>query len=283
VAVHARARSTRLLVVSLVFASLMTITIDFRGGERGPLAAVGRASLAVITPLQEAVSTIFRPIGAFFSAIGSISDLRSENARLRAELQRLSGEQAQILELQRENDTLRRNLDLRERLGFQTRGATVIGESVSNFEWAVIVDRGSDDGVRIDTPVIAAEGLVGRVVRVSRSSAKVLLIVDPRSRVAVRLAGSGEQGALVGRRAGQDLRLDLVDPLTEVKPGEQVLTSGLEGGIFPPGVPVGVVSEVLPSEVDLTKHVLVRHAVDFSRLDHVQLVIPDRAAGSLGR
>ena len=269
-AVHARARSTRLLVVSLVFASLMTITIDFRGGERGPLAAVGRASLAVITPLQEAVSTIFRPIA-------------EKNARLRAELQRLSGEQAQILELQRENDTLRRNLDLRERLGFQTRGATVIGESVSNFEWAVIVDRGSDDGVRIDTPVIAAEGLVGRVVRVSRSSAKVLLIVDPRSRVAVRLAGSGEQGALVGRRAGQDLRLDLVDPLTEVKPGEQVLTSGLEGGIFPPGVPVGVVSEVLPSEVDLTKHVLVRHAVDFSRLDHVQLVIPDRAAGSLGR
>lgn len=252
-------------------ASLTIITVDYRAQEQGPLAALGRAALGIVAPVQEAVAGIFRPVGAFFSTLANLGKLKAENTRLRAQLERISGEQAQLQDLLRENANLRQLNDLRKHLDFSTRGASVVGESVSNFEWAVIVDRGSSDGVRIDMPVIASEGLVGRVVKVSASSAKVRLIVDPRSRVAVRLT-SGEQGVLVGRRAGQDLRLDLVDPETTVRAAESVTTSGFEGAVFPPGIPVGVVSEVVPSEVDLSKHVLVRPLVDFSRLDHVLLV-----------
>jgi rod shape-determining protein MreC len=262
--------------------SLMTITVDYRAGEEGPLAALGRGALGIVTPIQEAISGIFRPVGTFFSTLANLGDLKAENARLRARLEQLTGEQAQILDLQRQNDLLRRQLDLKERLGFETRGATVIGESVSNFEWAVIIDRGSDDGVRLDMPVLAAEGLVGRVVKVSGGSSKVRLIIDPRSRVAVRLSSTGEQGVLVGRRAGQDLRLDLVDPETEVAAAEPVITSGFEGAVFPPGIPVGVVSEVIPSAVDLSKHVMVRPLVDVSRLDHVLVVYSSFAQANPG-
>jgi rod shape-determining protein MreC len=264
-------------------ASLTTITVDFRAGEEGPLAALGRGALGIITPVQEAVNGIFRPIGTFFSTLANLGKLRAENARLRQELLKTTGERAQVLELEKEIATLRKLLGLRQRLDFTTRGATVIGESVSNFEWAIIIDRGSDDGVRIDMPVMAHEGLVGRVVKVSGTSAKVMLITDPRSRVGVRLASTGEQGVLVGRRTGNDLRLDLVDPLTVIRPGEPVLTSGFEGAVFPPGIPVGVVSEIQPSDVDLSKNVLVRHAVDFSRLEQVLLVFPHKDVGEFGQ
>ena len=158
----------------------------------------------------------------------------------------------------------------------------MIGESVSNFEWAVIIDRGSSDGVTLDMPVIAADGLVGRVVKISPTSSKVMLISDPDSRVGVKLASSGERGLLVGGR-GEELRLDLINPDTEVLPAEPVLTSGYQGSLFPPGIPVGQVARATTSEIELTRPVFVRPYVDFSRLSHVLLVLPHPDVGELGR
>jgi rod shape-determining protein MreC len=263
VAIYRRARSTRLLVIGLVLASLMTITLDFRGGESGPLAGLGRTALGVVSPLQEAVSNVFRPVTDFIQGVTSIGSLRAENEQLRDEVRVLSRQQQEYLTLLRENREIKRLLGLSERLQLSTIGAEVIGESPSNFEYSVVINRGADDGLQPDMPVIGPEGLVGRVARVSGSSAIVLLIIDPESAVGVRLAASGETGVLVGRRE-HDLRLDLVDPGTTVRPGEPVETSGL-GGIFPAGIPVGVVSVATGDQSSLVKQVFVRPNVDFSR------------------
>jgi rod shape-determining protein MreC len=263
VAIYRRARSTRLLVIGLVLASLMTITLDFRGGESGPLAGLGRTALGVVSPLQEAVSNVFRPVTDFIQGVTSIGSLRAENEQLRDEVRVLSRQQQEYLTLLRENREIKRLLGLSERLQLSTIGAEVIGESPSNFEYSVVINRGADDGLQPDMPVIGPEGLVGRVARVSGSSAIVLLIIDPESAVGVRLAASGETGVLVGRRE-HDLRLDLVDPGTTVRPGEPVETSGL-GGIFPAGIPVGVVSVATGDPSSLVKQVFVRPNVDFSR------------------
>jgi rod shape-determining protein MreC len=260
----------------------MTITLDFRAGERGPLAVLGRGALTVVAPLQEAVAGIFRPIGAFFSTLANLGNLRRENEELRAQIARTHQDQAQFTNLRREFEELQRLLDLKQRFDLPTRGATVIGESVSNFEWAVIIDRGSSDGVTLDMPVIAADGLVGRVVKISPTSSKVMLISDPDSRVGVKLASSGERGLLVGGR-GEELRLDLINPDTEVLPAEPVLTSGYQGSLFPPGIPVGQVARATTSEIELTRPVFVRPYVDFSRLSHVLLVLPHPDVGELGR
>lgn len=259
----------------------MTITVDFRAGERGPLAAIGRVSLDIITPLQKAVASIFRPIGSFFSTIANIPSLRAENARLKTELAGLRGDRAAFADRERRIGELEALLDLKSTLNLFTRGARVIAESPSNFEEAVFIDRGSADGVALDMPVMAADGLVGRVVKVTRSSAKVMLIIDPESHVGVRLAKSGETGDLVGGR-GDELRLNLVEPETEVLPSEPVVTSGFTGSLFPPGIPVGEVTVAKPSELGLSKEVLVRPNVDFSRLEYVLLVLPHADVGSLG-
>lgn len=269
-ALYRRARSTRLLVIGLVVASLMTITLDFRGGQSGPLAGLGRTALGVVSPLQEAVSNVFRPVTDFIQGVTNIGSLRAENLSLKDQVRELSREQQEFLRLQREVRELKGILGLQERLQLATIGAEVIGEGPSNFEWSWVINRGTDDGVEVDTAVIGSEGLVGRVVRVTGSSAVVLLIIDPESAVGVRLASSGETGVLEGRREN-DLLLGLVDPNTTVRPGEPVETSGL-GGIFPAGIPVGVVSVASADEASLEKQVLVRPNVDFSRLPLVAVI-----------
>lgn len=269
-ATYKRERSTRLLVIALIVTSLVTITLDSRGGERGPLAAMGRVSLAVISPLQKGIAAVFRPIGDFFSNVASIGSLREENSRLQAQLEAFRGQQAQYQELLAEVKDLRAQLELRDHLGFDTIGATVISECPSNFEACVNINRGSADGLELDMPVIAGQGLVGRVVRVTSGVSTVMLIIDNDSGVAARLAASRETGILRGQRE-RPLRLDLVDPETPVAPGEQVVTSGL-GGLFPPGIPIGEVEQVAAEGSALEKEILVRPSVDFSRLSDVLVV-----------
>lgn len=277
-AIYRRERSTRLLVIGLVLTSLITVTLDFRGGERGPLAVGGRAALSIVSPLQEGISRVVRPIAAFVSGIAQIGSLRAENARLKGELEAHGFLQSRLQENEARLRELEELLGIKETLGFRTLGAQKIGESPSNFELAVTIDIGAADGVRPDMPVIAAQGLVGRVVEVAGNQAKVLLILDASSGVAVRLAASRETGILVGQRE-RELRLDLVDRDTPVEPGEQVVTSGL-GGIYPQGIPVGVVSRVVPDEVGPQKQILVRPTVDFTRLAELLVVLP--VAGSAG-
>jgi rod shape-determining protein MreC len=271
-ALYRRTRSTRLLVIGLVLASLMTITVDFRGGESGPLAGLGRTALGIVSPLQEAVSTIFRPVTDFIQGVTEIGSLRAENERLKDQLREMAREQQETVTLRREHEELTKLFGLSERLQLVTIGAEVISETPSNFEYSVVINRGAEDGIEVDMAVIGPEGLFGRVVRVSGASAVVQLIIDPDSAVPVRLAASGETGILEGRRE-HDLQLGLVDPNTTVRPGELVETSGL-GGVFPPGIPVGVVSVATADEASLTKHVLVRPNVDFSKFPVVAVLRP---------
>ncbi len=276
-----RARSTRLLVVTLVAISLLTITVDYREGDRGPLAAVGRAALTMVSPLQEAVSKVTHPIGNFFSTLVRLPSIRAENERLRDRVAQLEEEVSTTTADQNRLHELEALVGVQESLGPQVRtiGAPVIAKSISNFEWTVTIGKGSDDGVRVNQAVIAAAGLVGHVVRVAPNSAIVQLILDPDSAVAGRLDVSGATGLISGQ-GDHDLQMGLVDTSTEVHAGERVVTAGfrIEGAqqsLYPPGVLIGTVSRVLPSDASLEKFITVSPAVDFSSLDIVLVVLSD--------
>ena len=162
---YRRGRSTRLLVVALVTASLVTITVDYRGGETGPLASAGRATLSLISPLQKTMSNLLRPVGDFFSTVTNIGTLRAENARLAAELQEVLTLQGSALSLQDRVEQLEKLLGFRESLSsIPTVEARVIATGVSNFEWSVTINVGARDGVKVGMPVVAPDGLVGHVV-----------------------------------------------------------------------------------------------------------------------
>jgi rod shape-determining protein MreC len=281
VALRSRARSTRLLVVTLVSISLVTITVDYRQGDQGPLSSLGDAALTVISPLQAAVSRVTHPIGNFFSTLFRLPSIRRENETL----------SDQVATLEQEVATTRADLDrlaaleallgLTESLGprVQTTAAQVIANGVSNFEWTITIDKGSSDGIAVDMPVVANAGLVGHVERVGPSSSVVQLIIDPDSFVAGRLDLSRATGLLSGEGAA-DLRMSLVETTVEVAPDEKVVTAGyripgVAQSLYPPNVLIGTVSRVLPQESALETFVTVRPAVDFSTLDLVLVVLSD--------
>ncbi len=280
-ALPSRARSARLLVVTLVSISLVVITIDYREGSSGPLAAAGDAALAVISPMQKAVSHVTHPIGNFFSTLVRLPSIRRENANLKDRIAELEQQVSTSVAEGNRLHTLEGLLGLEQSLGgkVRTTAAEVIANGVSNFEWTIVISKGSSQGVEVDAPVIAPAGLVGHVVRVAPDSAIVQLIIDPDSSVAGRLDVSGKTGLLTGEGA-QDMRMGLVETTTEVTSGEKVVTAGyripdLAQSMYPPGVLIGYVSRVLPSEATLERFVTVRPAVDFSSLDIVLVVLAD--------
>jgi rod shape-determining protein MreC len=280
VALRNRARSTRLLVVALVSASLITITVDYREGDSGPLSAAGDAALALVSPLQEAVSRVTDPIGNFLSTLVHLPSIRHDNQTLAERLAQLEQERATYTAGQFRINELEALLGLQQSFGprIESTAAQVIANGVSNFEWTITIDKGSSDGISEDMPVVASAGLVGHVVRVTSSSAVVQLIIDPDSAVAARLVDAEETGLLEGQGEGE-LRMSLVDAGATVAPDETVVTAGyrlLEGtaqSLYPPNVLIGTVSRVLSDEGALEKFVTVRPAVDFSTLSLVLVVL----------
>jgi rod shape-determining protein MreC len=270
-ALYSRPRNTRLLVVSLVMASLLTITVDYRGGEKGPLEAAGEGALQVVVALQSGVSRVIHPIGSFLGGIAHIGSLRSENNELRAKVKALQAQVAKSISDKRIIQEQTKLLKLEENL--QLKGVTgrVVGESVSNFEWSVTVNQGSADGVKIDNPVVSGDGLVGHVISVAPHACEVQLIIDPDSAVAGRLASSGETGLVVGQQS-RPLTMDLVNSDAKVVINDQVVTSGYQSGLYPPEIPIGQVSHVFSRRGSLTTTIELTPAVDFSALEYVLVV-----------
>ena len=275
-----RPRNTRLLVVVLVSAALAIITLDYRQGQDGPLAAVGRTVQEVMSPMQKAVTTATRPVGDFFTGLAHLPTLARENQDLTDQLAAAQTEIARFTQQQQQLQTLLDLLGLKQTLYPSGVAAVVIANGVSNFDWSVTIDKGSNDGIQVDQPVVAgtadAPRLVGRVVSVTPNSSVVQLILDRDWHAAGALSPSQETGLLTGQ-GDQDLQMDGIDPGTPVdltKPEPiNVFTVSYEvngqRGLYPPGILIGTVSRVFQGTNEIQTSVSVRPAVGFSALEYV--------------
>ena len=285
-AIRQRTRSARLLVVTLVAASLAIITVDYRAGEEGPLADAGRALSSALAPMQRAVSSVVQPVSNFFSSLAELPSLSQRNKELQSQVDDLRTAQQVDQELREQIEDLERLLGLQAVLP-RTIPARVIASGVSNFEWTITIGVGSDDGVAVNMPVVTgasdAARLVGRVIRVTPISSDVQLLIDREFAVPATLSTSHEAGIVEGR--GEDeLRMALVVPgieVSETEP-ESVFTLGFEvegePGLYPPGILIGTVSHAFSAPGAVDSFVTIRPAVDFSTLQHV-LVIARRRTG----
>ena len=270
-ALFRRTHRTRLLVASLVMLSLLTITVDYRGGDRGPLEAAGETTLQVVAALQSGVSKVVKPVGSFLSGIAHIASLRSENDALKARVKALEGARAKDLSNERIIKEQAQLLKLQEDLQLTGVTARVLGESVSNFEWSVTINKGSSDGIQVNAPVVSGVGLVGHVIQVAPHACKVQLIIDPDSAVAARLSSSGETGLVVGQQS-RPLTMDLVNADAKVTSGDAVVTSGYQDGLYPPEIPIGNVSHNFSRLGSLNTSIEITPAVDFSALELVLVI-----------
>jgi rod shape-determining protein MreC len=210
-------------------------------------------------------------VQSFIQAPQDTIRLRQRNTELEAEVSRL---QAQIIELQQrisETSILSALVDFaRANPEYSYQGAAVIGYDTSPFLRYVLINRGSDQGLRRGMPVVTQQGLVGRIAAVTSSAARVQLITDTASTVNVRLDPSGAQAVLNGQITG-DVSLEMIPQDTNIEVGDLVLTSGL-GGSYPPNLLVGQVSGVRSQAQDLFQRASVQTAVDFSQLEIVLVI-----------
>jgi rod shape-determining protein MreC len=289
VAARSGPRNTRLLVVALVVASLTIITIDYREGDSGPLAAMGRTARTFMAPLQEAVTNATRPVGNFFSGVAHLPSLAQENTNLKAQVADLQARINATSQIEAQNLELQNLLNLKQSLTPPSVAAVVISNGMSNVNYYITIDRGSNDGVRVNDPVVTGSQdgarLVGIVTAVTPISADVRLLIDEGFSVPGRLATSGETGLVVGN-GDQDMTMQDIPSTTEFPSGtstESVFTItysvGDQHSRFPPNILIGTVSSVVQGGVEPNATVSVRPAVDFSSLESV-LVLQTANGGS---
>ncbi|MEX0953226.1 MAG: rod shape-determining protein MreC [Nitriliruptoraceae bacterium] len=265
-------RRSRIVLAALVLVALVLVTIDVRSGEGGLLNGARGLATQVFQPVQDGATMLLRPVGNAFTGAGDLFTLRSDNERLRDEVERLRERRRTLTDLERENDELRDLLAMRAQGSHETVPARVVSLSPSSFEWTVTIDVGRREGVARDMPVINGDGLVGRVVQVTNTSSRVLLAIDPSFFAAARSSRTGQIGTIEGR--GSDpMVLRPLNPAADVAVGDEVVTSSYQGGVFPGGIPVGLVGDVGEPSARLVRELTVRPFVDFTRLHHVLVIL----------
>lgn len=256
----------------LLITAITLITIDVRGGTSGPVGAVRSSVREVFSPLQKGISAVVSPVSNFVDGVTNASDLKRENESLRKEVTKVRTENKTLEAAASENERLRELLGLVEEINVDSVTARVVTGSPSNFETTIQVDKGSRSDVKVGDPVVDGDGLVGRVIEVSASRATVLLIIDSVSGVGVRTSRSEVSGIAQGESGNETMSMQFVDPDADIKKGDNVVTSGLQDGRFPPNIPVATVKSVRKDPSGLSKNVQLTPIVDLDRISVVSIL-----------
>lgn len=274
-------RRRRAALVICVALSVALLTGYFGESGGGFLHTLQRGAQEALAPIETGAGRALKPIRDLFGWVGDTVDAKDENKRLEREVERLRGELAQAETRQRDLGQLRGLASLQRRETFPrgTRPVTarVIARSPTVWYSNVKVDKGSDDGLKPNQPVIASGGLVGKVSRVTGGTAEVTLLTDASSAVSAQVMPEGANG-IVKPEVGnpRDLLLDFVEKGRRVTEGTTVVTSGFTSSrvesLFPRGIPIGRVAEVDLDEIELYQRVHIRPFADLRRLDYMQVL-----------
>jgi len=271
VAVATGGTSRRRYVLLLVLLSAVTlITLDQRGQADSLFDPLRRFALDVASPVQTAADAVVSPVADWVDGVTSAGDLRSERDELRTQVDELQSELARSEGALKENEELRTLLELPFAGDLEGITAEVIARAPNAFERTIVLNKGTSSGIAEGMPVVAGDGLVGRVVRAGSTSAKVLLITDESSGVSVRI--ENETGSAVGQRGRDTLAVDFVDPDASISEGDVAVTLG-EMSRFPPGVPVGTVVEAEPRPGEVQQRIRLEPIVDLGEVDVVTVLV----------
>ena len=272
-------RRRRAILVLLVVAALVLLSTQFSEREGGPLHSMQRAVASVFGPLEEGATRALKPARDLVNWVDETFNARGENDDLRSELQELRAQLASAQSAEGENQQLRELLGLDRRgtlAGYAPVTARVIGRSPTVWYSTVTIDKGSSAGVKVNDPVVTGDGLAGRITDVTRGTAVVTLITDDRSAVSARVLPDGPEGVAEPEVGDpDDLLLDFIDRNQRIHRGQILVTAGWSNGAissaFPPGIPIGKVSETAVGEQQPYQRVHITPYADIRGLDFVQV------------
>ena len=228
----------------------------------------------LIAPFLQTGSGLERQITSVRSGLKTLEQLERENAELKVENRSLKATNEALRDVEHEVNRLRHALNYRQRSVFRLVPAEIISRDSSTWWRTVTINRGSEDGIEPEMPVLTDEGLVGRTTTVAENISVVLLVSDENCKVAVSVEGTREQGIVTGERVEGSvtpmLELNYLSKDADLKPGQRVYTSGV-GGVFPSGLFVGTVKSYKMRALD--SQAKLAPAVELAKLEDVFVVI----------
>ena len=273
----------RAVVLALVLIALALITISFRSPTAGALHDVQGAGSTALRPFQIAATRVAQPFRDAYNYFSSISSTKSENARLKREYravrQQAIANRALAIKVQQLQRLLHLEQGSRFPADYQAVNAEVTSFPSGPFTHTLEIAAGSSSGVRLNSPVVSGDGLVGIVSNVEPQTAVVTLLTDPSTFVAARDVQTRVQG-MVHTGPGGTLILDQVPKQLRVKKGDALVTDGTHNArypdLYPYGIPIGRVSSVNATDTATFLQVQVTPFASLSSPDAVAVLVPKK-------
>ena len=235
------------------------------------------AVFGVFSEVQRGANAVTTGVQTSWQDYFALQQVRSENDQLKKDIGDLRVRLQEERALAQQTQSLQKLLDLKSSTELSTTGASVIAGGASPEFRTITVDKGTQDGLRADMAVIAPAGVVGRVIQPSSRASKVQLLIDRNAAAGALIERTRAQGVVVGSGA-DDLRMEYVPGSAEVKAGDVVVTSGIDG-IYPKGFVIGQIQSIRRAAGGYSD-IVIKPAVDFTSLEAVLIVVtPPVATG----
>ncbi len=261
----------QILAVALVVLIIGGLIKDGSGGFK----VLNTVVLTIMRPFKFVTNGVAGGANSTMNFFTSRASLQEENERLTKENETLRNDNADLIGVKAENERLTHLLNFKNaHPTLQLLTAKVISRDLSDFKDVILIDRGEDEGLKINMPVITGSGLVGIVDGVYPTMAKVLLLNSPRTRLGgMNLRGDSRVAGIVNGVAGSELSLEMrnMPRNADLLPGDTIVTSGYSG-YHPSGIIIGNIEEVQMDPGGLTKKATIAPAVDFLKLEEVMVV-----------
>lgn len=258
------------IIALLIFGAILGYFLSFGADTTRKFQA---SIYQMLAPFFTTGSGLQKQITSVRTGLKSLEELERENASLRVDNRQLRATNSALRDVEHEMNRLRQALNYRERSVFKLIPGEIVTRDASTWWHTVTINRGKEDHIETDMPVVTDEGLVGKTATVSNTISVVLLVTDENCKVASSVEGTREQGIVSGERISGGLAplldLNFLTKQANLQPGQKTYTSGV-GGVFPSGLLIGTVKSFRVRELD--GQAKLAPAVDLSRLEDVFVV-----------
>jgi rod shape-determining protein MreC len=272
-------RRTGYLFLAVIVGHVILISTQVTTKRGVPM--LEEAVFGVFSEVQRGANAVTSGVHTWWQDYFALQQVQSENEQLKKDIGELRVRLQQERALAQQTQSLQKLLDLKGSTALETTGANVIAGGASPEFRTITIDKGTGDGLRADMAVIAPAGVVGRVIQPSGRASKVQLLIDRNAAAGALIERTRAQGVVIGSGA-DDLRMEYVPGSADLKAGDVVVTSGIDG-IYPKGFVIGQIQSIRRSAGGYSD-IVIKSAVDFSSLEAVLVVLtpPPAAVDTTG-
>jgi rod shape-determining protein MreC len=262
------------VIIGVIVLITVNIIVLSATSKRYSAFGFGHVAISLVAPFQELVTRSFRFARDTWKHYFYLVSVSQENISLQKSLNQAIKAQNQWRETQLANSRLRSLLNFQKTITNRLLPAEVISIDPSAWFKTIIIDKGKSDGIEQGLPVVVAQGIAGQIIETSNHYSKVMLIIDRNSAVDAMVQRSRARGVIKGESTDQ-CRFDYVLRKHDVKVGDTVVASGFDG-VYPKGLRLGWVSDLVKRDVDIFLEITVTPYVDFEKLEEVLVILNPR-------